>query len=101
MVKKLNLIATTIKTLLENKVRTINIPRKLKISKQRANYWMKVLLKSPNLEEKISTKIYIDKVISLGENKTTSFMNSRKIADTMNLEFQKMEILTSLSERYS
>ena len=41
MVKKTNAIAKTIKTLLENDMRPIEIARKLHITKQKVNYWVK------------------------------------------------------------
>ena len=78
MAKKLNLIVVTLKTLLKNKVRPINIARKLKISKQRVNYWVKVPIKSSQNRRKKLDKIYIDKIISLGENQIRNFMNYLK-----------------------
>ena len=98
MAKKLNLIAATIKTLLKNKVRPINIARKLKISRQRVNYWIKTPIKSSQSRRKKLDKMYIDKIISLGENQTTSSMSSRKIANIMNSEFQKEDINLSISK---
>ena len=79
MAKKFNLIAATIKTLLKNKVRPINIARKLKISKQRVNYWIKMPIKSSQSRRKKLDKIYIDKIISFEENQTTSSMSYPKI----------------------
>ena len=98
MAKKFNLLAATIKTLLKNKVRPINIARKLKISKQRVNYWVKTPIKSSQSRRKKLDKIYIDKIISLGENQTTSSMSSRKIANIINSEFQKEDINLSISK---
>ena len=98
MVKKLNLIAATIKTLLQNNVRPINIARKLKISKQRVNYWIKTPIKSIQSRRKKLDKKYIDKIISLGENQTTSAMSSRKIANIMNSEFKANDINLSVSK---
>ena len=98
MAKKLNLLAATIKTLFKNKVRPIDIARKLKISKQRVNYWIKTPIKSSQIRRKKLDKIYIDKIISLGENQTTSSMSSRKIANIMNAQFQKEDINLSISK---
>ena len=98
MAKKLNLLAATIKTLLKNKVRPIDIARKLEISKQRVNYWIKTPIKSNQSWRKKLDKIYIDKIISLGENQTTSSMSSRKIANIMNAQFQKEDINLSISK---
>ena len=41
---------------------------------------------------------YIDKIISLGENKTTCTMSSRKIANIMNSEFKRDSIELSVSK---
>ena len=98
MAKKLNLLAATIKTLFKNKVRLIDIARKLKISKQRVNYWIKTPIKSSQSRRKKLDKIYIDKIISLGENQTTSSMSSRKIANIMNAQFQNEDINLSISK---
>ena len=46
MLKKINVIAVTIKTLLNNHIRPIEIAKKLKISKQRVNYWTKNEIKT-------------------------------------------------------
>ena len=96
MVKKLNCIGATIKTLLKNKVRPIDIARKLKVSKQRVNYWAKTPLKSIQTRRKKLDQIYIDKIIALEENQTTSSMSSRKIANIMNAEFKKEDINLSV-----
>ena len=52
MEKKSNLIAAIIETILKNKIRFINIARKLKISKQRVNYWVKTPIKSSQSRRK-------------------------------------------------
>ena len=87
MAKKLNLLAATIKTLFKNKVRPIDIARKLKMSKQRVNYWIKTPIKSSQSRRKKLDKIYIDKIISL-----------RKFANIMNAQFQKEDINLSISK---
>ena len=89
MAKKTNPIATTIKTLLKNRVRPIKIARQLHISKQRVNYWVKTPIKQVQFRKKKLEKKYIDKIISLARDQTTSSMSSRKIASLMNEEFKK------------
>ena len=98
MVKKLNAIATTIKTLLRNHLKPIQIARKLHISKQRVNYWVKREIKEVQYRRKKFDKKIIDKIISLAENKTTSSMSSRKIAALMNEEFKNENLDVSISK---
>ena len=98
MVNKLNSIRATIKTLFKSKVRPIDIARKLKVSKQRVNYWAKTPLKSIQTRRKKLGQIYIDKIIALGENQTTSSIGSRKIANIMNAESKKEDINLSVSK---
>ena len=98
MVKKSNAIATTIKTLLENGMRPIEIIRKLHKSKQRVNYWVKTSIKTVQYGEKKLDQKYIDKIISLARNQTTSSMSSRKIASLMNEEFKRDNINITISK---
>ena len=65
MAKKSNAIATTIKTLLKNGMRPIEIARKLHISKKRVNYWVKTSIKAVQYRKKNLSQKYIDKIISL------------------------------------
>ena len=58
MVKKSNPIATTIKLLLQNHVRPIEIARQLHISKQRVNYWVKTPMKEVQFRKKTRKEIY-------------------------------------------
>ena len=98
MVKKSNAIATTIKTLLENGMRPIEIARKLHISKQRVNYWVKTPIKAVQYRKKKLDKKYIDKIISLARNQTTSSMSSRKIASLMNEELKRNNLDITISK---
>ena len=59
MVKKINAIAVTIKTLLNNHIRPIEIAKKLKISKQRVNYWTKNEIKAVQHRKKKLGKKYL------------------------------------------
>ena len=52
MVKKSNPIETTIKLLLQNHVRSIEISRQLHINKQRVNYLVKTLTKEVQFRKK-------------------------------------------------
>ena len=98
MVKKSNPIATTIKLLLQNHVRPIEIARQLHISKKRVNYWVKTPTKEVQFRRKKLEKKYIDKIISLARDQTTSSMSSRKIASLMNGEFKKSNLNITISK---
>ena len=98
MAKKTNAIATTIKTLLENRMKPIEIARKLHITKQRVNYWVKTPIKTVQCRKKKLEQKYIDKIISLARNQTTSSMSSRKIASIMNEEFKRQNLGITISK---
>ena len=98
MVKKLNILAATIKTLYENHVRPIDIAKKLKISKQRVNYWIKTPIKLEQYRKKKLDDDKINKIVSLAENKTTSSMSCRKIALMMNEDFKKENLNLKISK---
>ena len=89
MVKKFNQIAATIKTLYQNHMKPIAIARKLKISKQRVNYWLKTPIEMEQKRRKKLDEKYRKEIISLAENQTTSSMSSRKIAYIMNKKFEE------------
>ncbi len=65
MTKKSNAIAITIKTLLKNEMRPIEIARRLHISKKRVNYWIKTSIKSVQYWKKKLSQKYIYKIFSL------------------------------------
>ena len=98
MVKKLNAIASTIKTLLEKRMRPIEIARKLNITKQRVNYWVKTSIKTVQYRKKKLPQKYIDKIISLARKQTTSSMSSRKITSLMNEEFKRDNLNITISK---
>ena len=79
-------------------MRPIEIARKLHINKQRVNYWVKTSIKTVQYRKKKLPQKYIDKIISLARNQTTSSMSSRKIASLMNEEFKRDNINITISK---
>ena len=79
--KKINKIGVTVKTLLQEGYSQIWISRKLKISKQRVNYWSKADIKTTVVRKNKLPDKYIKKIISLAQDKTTSEMSSNRIKD--------------------
>ena len=79
MVKKLNELGVTIKKLLDQGFSQIWIARKLKIRRQKVNYWAKNPIKTEQKRRRKLGDKYIKEIISLAENKTTSSMSSNKI----------------------
>ena len=98
MVKKFNQIAATIKTLYQNHMKPIAIARKLKISKQRVNYWIKTPIEMEQKRRKKLDEKYRKEIISLAENQTTSSMSSRKIAYIMNKKFEEENLDITISK---
>ena len=96
--KKSNTIAITIKILLSNHLRPIQIARKLHISKQRVNYWVKREIKEVKFMRKNFDKKIIDKIISLAETQTTSSMSSREMEALINEEFKNENLDLSISK---
>ena len=89
MVKKVNNTAIAIKYLLNQGMQPIKISRLLKISKQRVNYWKKTEIKYTQTRRKKLQPELIKKICDLAENKTTSEISSRKIANLINEELKK------------
>ena len=89
MVKKVNDTAITIKYLLKQGMQPIKISRLLKISKQKVNYWKKTEIKYTQTRRKKLQPELIQKICNLAENKTTSEVSSRKIANIINEELKK------------
>ena len=87
--KKINKDAILIKRLLEKKIRQIDIAKKFNISKQKVYYWKKTNIKTEIHRRLKLDQEYIDEIIKLAENKTTSEMSCRKIANIMNKKFEK------------
>ena len=89
MVKKPNVIGAAIKTFLEKGYSQIWISRKMGISKQRVHYWANNPLKTVQIRRRKLDDKYIQKIISLAADKTTSSMSSAKIARNINLDLKK------------
>ena len=98
MVKKFNQIAATIKTLYQNHMKPITISRKLKISKQRVNYWLKTPIEMEQKRRKKLDEKYRKEIISLAESQTKSSMSSRKIAYIMNKKFEEENLDITISK---
>ena len=79
-------------------MRPIEIARKLNITKQRVNYWVKTSIKTVQYRKKKLPQKYIDKIISLARNQTTSSMSSRKITSLMNEEFKRDSLNITISK---
>ena len=87
--KKINEDAILIKSFLDKKYRPIDIAKEFNISKQKVNYWKKTEIKTEIHRRLKLNQEDIDKIIKLAENKTTSQMSCRKIANIMNTQFEK------------
>ena len=86
MVKKINHDAITIKKLLSKGYTQARICRLLGLKKQKVSYWAKTPIK---YEIKRKTKLdekYKKRIVELAEDKLTSDMGSRKIAEIINRE---------------
>ena len=93
MVKKINNDAITIKSLLEKGYTQYKISKMLNISKQKVHYWARTEIKSIQTRKKKFRNFYINKIINLAKNKTTSQMSSKKIAAILNSVFAKRKEL--------
>ena len=89
MVKKLNELGVTIKKLLDQGFSQIWIARKLKIRRQKVNYWAKNPIKTEQKRKRKLGDKYIKEIISLAENKTTSSMSSNKISNIINKKLKE------------
>ena len=65
------------------------IVRKLKIRKQKVNYWEKNPIKTEQKRKRKLGDKYIEEIISLAENKTTSSMISNKISNIINKKLKE------------
>ena len=93
MVKKLNRDAFLIKTLLEKGFKQCEIVKLLKIKKQKVSYWAKTEIKKSQKKKKKLDDIFIEKIVNLAKNKTTSVMSSRKIASLINSQLENENIV--------
>ena len=85
MVKQINIFGATVKTFLEKGYSQSWIAKKLKVKRQRVNYWALHPLKTEQKKKKKLPDEYIKKIIDLAKNKTTSTMSSSRITKLMNL----------------
>ena len=109
MVKKLNELGITIKKLLAKGYSQIWVARKLKIRRQKVNYWAKNPIKTEQKRKRKLGDKYIKEIIALAENKTTSSMSSNRITniinkklkeDGLNLSITKMTVCRILKQEY-
>ena len=92
MGKKINEDALTIRRLIASGVKQAEIARLLKITRQKVSYWANKNFKLNQIRKKKFSQFYIDKIIILARNKTTSAMSCRKIASIINTSFIKRNI---------
>ena len=89
MVKKINKDAVLIKNLLERGFSQNDIAKLLNFHKTKVSYWAKTEIKDEQKRRKKLDKKYVDRIIDLAKNKTTSAMGTRKIAAIINAELEK------------
>ena len=89
MVKKINSDAVTIKSLLKQGMQPIKIARLLKVLKQKVNYWKKTEIKYIQTRRKKLQPEYVKNICQLAADKTTGEISSRKIASSINKEFEE------------
>ena len=92
MGKKINNDAITIKTLLRKGYTQARICRMLGLKKQKVSYWANTPI---NMEIKRPTKLneeYKNKIVQMAQDKLTSDMGSRKIADIINKELKENDV---------
>ena len=92
MGKKINEDALTIRKFKSKGVKQAEIERLLGVTRQKVSYWVnKEVINSKKRKKKLS-QFYVDKIIKLARNKTTSTMSCRKIARIINTDFIKRNI---------
>ena len=84
MVKKINKDAITIKSLLDAGYSQYKVAKMLNLSKQKVNYWAHHDIEAVKKRRKKFRTFYVDKIIRLAKNKTTSQMSSKRIAGIIN-----------------
>ena len=93
MVKKLNADALMIKELLKKGYKQCDIARLLDIKKEKVRYWARHEIKTSQRKSKKLNDIYIHTITRWANNKATSAMSSRKIANKINtLLIKKKEL---------
>ena len=89
MVKQINIFGATVKTFLAYGYSQTWIARKLKVKRQRVNYWALHPLKMEQKKKRKLPDEYIQKIISLAKDKTTSTMSSSRITKFINLKLKR------------
>ena len=84
MEKKLKLNALMIKEFLKKGYKQCTIARLLNIKKEKVSYWARQEIKDSQRKSKKLKDIYIDTIKKWANNKVTSAMSSRKIANKIN-----------------
>ena len=84
MVKKLKPDALMIKEFLKKGYKQCAIARLLNIKKEKVSYWARHEIKNSQRKSKKLKDIYIDTIKKWANNKVTSAMSSRKIANKIN-----------------
>ena len=97
MGKKINTFGSTVKTLLQKRYSQSWIAKKLNVKRQRVNYWALHPLKAEQFKKRKLPDKYIQKIIQLAKDKTTSTMSSARITKYINLMLKrdKMNITVS------
>ena len=70
-------------------MKPIKIARLLEVSKQKVNYWRKTEIKYIQTRRKKLPPEYVKKICQLAADKTTGEISSRKIASSINKEFEE------------
>ena len=98
MAKKINTFGATVKTLLLEGYSQSWIARKLKVKRQRVNYWATHPLKTEQTKKRKLPDTYIQKIIELTKDKTTSSMSSYRIMKYINLKLAKDKMNMKVSK---
>ena len=98
MVKKINTFGATVKTLLQKGYSQSWIAAKLKVKRQRVNYWASHPLKAEQIKKRKLPDKYIQKIIGLAKYKTTSTMSSARITKYINLMLQRDKMNMTISK---
>ena len=84
MAKKLNADALMIKELLKKGYKHCDIANLLDIKKEKINYWARHEIKTSQRKSKMINDIYTNTITRWANNKVTSVISSRKIANKIN-----------------
>ena len=98
MVKKINTFGAMVKTLLQKGYSQSWIATKLKVKRQRVNYLASHLLKAEQIKKRKLPDKYIQKIIGLAKDKTTSTMSSARITKYINLMLQRDKMNMTISK---